>query len=426
MNSIASLTALEILDSRGWPTVKTTCTLADGTRASASIPSGRSTGAAEACELRDGDPARYRGKGCRQAVDNVNTTLHEALKATAFASQRELDEALITIDGSPNKQRLGANALLSVSIAFARARAAQQNLPLHDYFARLVERQPGPPAHFPRLTINLFSGGRHAGKQVAIQDVLIVPSAARSIDESLVMMNDIYHAAADRTFAHYGMRLLTADEGGLAPPFEDSEAMLQAAVAAIESAGWQPGRDVHLALDIAASHFYRDGRYLLDEHRLPPPEMIENLSDWCRRYPIVSLEDGLAEDDWQHWPLLQQALGEKVLILGDDLLCTNPERIRRAIDSRACNGLLLKVNQIGTLSEAAAARSLAKAADWQVTISVRSGETEDDWAADLAVGWAADQFKNGSITQSERLAKYNRLLEIEAQRPMSIINWPLR
>jgi len=424
MNSIASLTALEILDSRGWPTIKTTCTLADGTRATASVPSGRSTGAAEACELRDGDPARYRGKGCRQAVANVNTVLHEALSATAFAGQQELDQALIDIDGSPNKQRLGANALLSVSIAFARAHAAQQGLPLYDYFSRLVEEPARQPTRFPRLTINLFSGGRHAGKQVAIQDVLIVPSAAQSIDESLVMMSGIYHAAADQTYARYGMRLLTADEGGLAPPFENSETMLQAAVAAIESAGWQPGRDAHLALDVAASHFYRDGRYLLDDRQLSPVEMIDHLNGWCRRYPVVSLEDGLSEDDWQYWPLLQQTLGETVLILGDDLLCTNPERIRRAIDSRACNGLLLKVNQIGTLTEAAAARALARAAGWQVTISVRSGETEDDWAADLAVGWAADQFKNGSVTQSERLAKYNRLLEIEAQRPLPITTWP--
>lgn len=424
MNSIVSLSALEILDSRGWPTIKTTCTLADGTRAAASIPSGRSTGAAEACELRDGDLARYRGRGCRQAVASVNTTLHEALRGTAFASQQELDQALIDLDGSANKQRLGANALLSVSIAFARAHAARRQQPLYDYFSRLLPEEAVQPTYFPRLTINLFSGGRHAGKQVAIQDVLIVPSAAQSIDESLVMMNAIYHAAADQIFSRYGMRLLTADEGGLAPPFEHSEAMLQAAVDAIESAGWQPGHDVHLALDIAASHFYRDDRYLLDDRQLSPVAMIDHLSDWCRRYPIVSLEDGLAEDDWHHWPLLQQALGDNVLILGDDLLCTNPERIRRAIDSKSCNGLLLKVNQIGTLTEAAAARTLAKAAGWQVTISVRSGETEDDWAADLAVGWQADQFKNGSVTQSERLAKYNRLLEIEAELPLPVNSWP--
>ncbi|MBE0583874.1 MAG: phosphopyruvate hydratase, partial [Desulfofustis sp.] len=268
MNSIASLTALEILDSRGWPTIKTTCTLSDGTRAAASIPSGRSTGAAEACELRDGDPARYRGKGCRQAVANVNTVLHQAVRGRSFAGQHELDQALVDLDGSVNKQRLGANALLSVSIAYARARAAQQNLPLFNHFSRLIEDQVDQPARFPRLTINLFSGGRHAGKQVAIQDVLIVPSAARSIDESLVMMNAIYHAAADQTYARYGMRLLTADEGGLAPPFENSETMLQAAVAAIEAAGLQPGRDAHLALDVAASHFYRDGRYQLDGRSL--------------------------------------------------------------------------------------------------------------------------------------------------------------
>lgn len=422
MSDIASLSALEILDSRGWPTIKTTCTLAGGAHASASVPSGRSTGSAEACELRDGDPARYRGKGCRRAVANVNGELRAALAGSSFDNQQDLDQALIEIDGTANKRRLGANALLSVSIAFARAQAAERGLPLYDHLARLVQ---GKPAVFPRLTINLFSGGRHAGEQVAIQDVLIVPSAARSIDESLVMMNGIYQAAADRVYKRYGMRLLTADEGGLAPPFESSEAMLQAAVSAIEDAGFTAGRDVHLALDIAASHFYRDGRYLLDGRTLNASEMIAHLTGWCERYPIVSLEDGLFEDDWHYWPQLQRSLGDRVLILGDDLLCTNPERIRRAVNCGACNGLLLKVNQIGTLTEAAAAQALAREAGWQVTISVRSGETEDDWAADLAVGWSADQFKNGSVTQSERLAKYNRLLEIEAGSPLPVASWPL-
>lgn len=421
MSEIHSLYGLEILDSRGWPTIKTTCTLSSGAYASASIPSGRSTGTAEAWELRDGDQARYRGRGCRQAADNVNTIINQALRGRNITSQQDLDQALCELDGSPNKHRLGANAILAVSIAFARAQARERGISLYRHFSELLEE---PVTHFPRLTINLFSGGRHAGRQVAIQDVLIVPSGASSLDESLVTMSNIYQTAADQTYETYGMRLLTADEGGLAPPFESSDVMLEAAVAAIEGAGYRPGEDVHLAIDVASSHFYRDGQYELDQQRLQPGEMIEHLCRWRSRYPIVSLEDGLAEDDWHHWPHLCEALGSTTLILGDDLLCTNPERIVRAINSGACNGLLLKVNQIGTLSEAITAHRLARQAGWQVTVSVRSGETEDDWAADLAVGWSADQFKNGSITQSERLAKYNRLLEIEVGERLPIRPWP--
>ena len=262
------------------------------------------------------------------------------------------------------------------------------------------------------------------GKQIPIQDVLIVPASPESIDQSLVMMNNIYQAAAEIGLQRYGMRLLTADEGGLAPPFPNAEAMLEAAVTAIDNAGYQPGRDAHLALDVASSHFYRDGSYYLDETPISSSMMIERLEAWCSSYPIVSIEDGLSEDDWDYWPHLQEALGSRILVLGDDLLCTNPERIKRAVAARACNALLLKVNQIGTLSEAARAYGMARDAGWMVTISVRSGETEDDWAADLAVGWSGDQFKNGSITQSERLAKYNRLLEIENLTPMKIATWP--
>lgn len=422
MSKIKTLQALEILDSRGWPTLKTTCTLAGGARASASVPSGRSTGAAEALELRDGDPGRYRGKGCLQAVANVNNIIQPQIAGMEFSAQQELDDTLVALDGTDNKRQLGANALLSVSIAFARAAALERSQPLYNYFSEMLGRRPGA---FPRLTINLFSGGRHAGQQVAVQDILIVPSSPATINESLVMMNNIYNTAAEFIYQQYGMRLLTADEGGLAPPFEDTETMLEAAVSAIEKAGYIPGRDAHLALDVAASHFYRDGYYEIDNMSLTGSQMIDRLTGWCRQYPIVSLEDGLAEDDWQNWTELQKSLGDKLLVLGDDLLCTNPARIKRAVACEACNGLLLKVNQIGTLSEAALSYKLAKAAGWQVTISVRSGETEDDWAADLCLGWSADQFKNGSVTQSERLAKYNRLLEIEEENKLPIVPWPL-
>ena len=423
MSTIKDLKSIEIIDSRGRPTIKTTCTLDNNISASASVPSGRSTGAAEALELRDNDPARYQGRGCLKAAHNVNSTIKQHLLNRTFECQEELDTALIKHDGTSNKSNLGANALLSVSISFARARAKEMEMPLYQAFSLLVKEEVKA---FPRLTINLFSGGRHAGKQVAIQDVLVVPSSPKTIDASLVMMADIYQAAAELAGRNYGMRLLTADEGGLAPPFENAETMLGTAVEAIRTGGYIPGEDAHIALDIAASHFYSAGKYHLDTLSLDSKEMIKHLAGWCDTYPIVSIEDGLYEDDWHYWPELQKELGDRILVLGDDLLCTNPERIQRAIDNRACNALLLKVNQIGTLTEAATAYKLAKKAGWKVTISVRSGETEDDWAADLALGWSGDQFKNGSITQSERLAKYNRLLEIESVNPLPLVRWPNR
>jgi enolase len=307
---------------------------------------------------------------------------------------------------------LGSNAVLAVSLAFARGLARERHTPLHIYFASLLGQERKA---LPRLTINLLSGGKHAGGQVAIQDVLMVPVSSTSINESLVMAYDVYQATAALVERRYGMRLLTADEGGLAPPCESAEAMIQTAVEAIESAGYRPGSDVALAIDVAASHFYSDGRYHLDGQALSSEEMIARVHDWVRRFPIVSVEDALAEDDWEYWAKLRGAIEKKARVVGDDLLCTNPARIRRAIDTKACNTLLLKVNQIGTVSEALTALRMARSAGWQVTASARSGETEDDWLADLAVGWSADQIKVGSITQSERLAKYNRLLAIEAE-----------
>jgi enolase len=331
------------------------------------------------------------------------------LHGQPIADQAELDELLIALDGTPNKARLGANALLATSLAFARACAAEQELPLYAYFAGLVGRTP---QSLPRMTINLWSGGKHAGGQVPIQDVLLVPLAP-TIDAGLADTFAVYQAAAELTRDKYGARPLRADEGGLAPPFASAEAMLADAVTSIERAGLTPGRDVALAVDVAASHFYAHGRYQLGDEALDAQAMIARLDAWVGHYPVISVEDGLAENDWANWPLLGQTLASRALVLGDDLLCTNPKRIRRAVQARAANALLLKVNQIGTLSEAAEAWHLARAAGWAVTVSARSGETEDDWLADLAVAWG-DQIKVGSITQSERLAKYNRLLAIEA------------
>jgi enolase len=423
MPKIESLSGREILDSRGRPTVLATCNLQGGISASASVPSGASTGTAEAFELRDGDVKRYQGLGCRQAVANIGGELHRLLSGRALADQAELDRAMIALDGTPTKSRIGANAILAVSVAFARANALSCGLPLYQHFAEMLG---GTASTLPRLTINLFSGGKHAGQQVSIQDVLIIPMSARTIDEALVAASDVYQAAAELVFRKYGMRLLTADEGGLAPPCKSAEEMVGLAVEAIEKAGYSTGKDVALGIDVASTHFYVDDHYELDGKTLDSAEMIGTISQWLDRYPILSVEDGLAEDDWENWPKLRQAIAGRALTLGDDLLCTNPKRIRRAIGMGACDALLLKVNQIGTLTEAVEAHQQAREAGWSITLSVRSGETEDNWAADLAVGWRADQFKNGSIRQSERLAKYNRLLEIEEVTRWALVPWPGR
>lgn len=420
MPVISELSAIEILDSRGKPTVKATCVVDGGVAASASVPSGASTGRAEAAELRDGDPARYRGLGCRNAVANINGVMADAVRGQRFDHQERLDAALTSLDRTPDKSRLGANAILAVSLAFARAHAAAHRQPLYTHFANMIGQ---PLRTLPRMTINLFSGGKHAGGQMPVQDILVVPTAG-SIDEGLADVYAVYQAAAELTQKKYGMRALTADEGGLAPPFPSVEAALDDAVAAIEASG-VPSARMRLAVDVASTHFYRDGRYVLGTESLTPEQMIERLARWVERYPIASVEDGLAEDDWANWPRLRERIGRgDRLVLGDDFLCTNPGRIRRAADARAANALLLKVNQIGTLTEAAEALKLAREAGWRVTVSARSGETEDSWLADLAVGWAGDQIKVGSITQSERLAKYNRLLEIEAETNLPVVRWP--
>ena len=423
MPQIEQLSGREILDSRGRPTVLATCILKGGIRASASVPSGASTGTAEAFELRDGDANRYQGLGCRRAAANIGGELQAALAGRLFKDQGELDRAMIALDGTPTKSRIGANAILAVSVAFARAYAVDCGIPLYQHFAQMMG---APASRLPRLTINLFSGGKHAGQQVSVQDVLIIPMSAQTIDETLVCASNVYQAAAELILRKYGMRLLTADEGGLAPPCRTAEEMLGLAVEAIEAAGYGPGKDVLLGVDVAASHFYEDNLYKKDGNILDSAGMIQTIAKWLDEYPILSLEDGLAEDDWENWPELRRAIDGRALTLGDDLLCTNPVRIRRAAKTSACDALLLKVNQIGTLTEAIEACKLARTAGWSITLSVRSGETEDNWAADLAVGWRANQFKNGSIRQSERLAKYNRLLEIEESTHWPLADWPHR
>ena len=409
MAKVKSVSAIEILDSRGRPTLYVTCTLSDGAIGRASVPSGASTGHAEALELRDNDPNRYDGLGCLQAVNHVNNEINQAISRKSFEAQSQLDHALIELDGTPNKSRLGANATLGVSLAFCRAQAMQRGIELYQHFAAISEQSP----RLPRPMINLFSGGKHGGQQTAIQDVQVVVPDAETMQRTLEVVTDVYRAAATRIFEKYEMRLLTADEGGLAPPFQSSVEMFEEAIVSIEQAGYRPGEDVVLTVDVAASHFYDANQYHIDGDILDSAAMVDCISEWCQNFPIISIEDGLAESDWAAWQSLCAAIGSDNMVLGDDLLCTNPQRIQRAITEHSANSLLLKVNQIGTLTEALEAYGIARNAGWKVVVSARSGETEDDWLADLATGIDGDYIKVGSITQSERLAKYNRLLVLE-------------
>lgn len=404
---VESVRALEILDSRGRPTVLASVKV-NGHDASASVPSGASTGSAEAIELRDGELHRYAGLGCQKAVAHVSHDIARMLIGRSFPNQAALDTQLIELDGTTDKSRLGANAILSVSIAFARACAFAQSVSLFRHLASIAGTSPA----LPQLTVNLFSGGKHAGAQVPIQDVLLVPAAATPIPIALEQIVAVVRSAQALLHSKYNERPLKADEGGLAPPFRSIEQMFDDAVTCIEHAGFSPGKELSLAVDVASSHFYSNRRYQIEDRELTSSEMVKRVKSWVDNWPITSIEDGLADSDWENWPLLKQAISPAAMVLGDDLLCTNPMRIRRAIRDQCCDALLLKVNQIGTLTEAAESLRLARDVGWRVTVSARSGETEDDWLADLATGWAADQIKVGSVQQSERLAKYNRLLRI--------------
>lgn len=423
MPVIRSLTAQEILDSRGRPTISVCCELQSGASACASVPSGASTGSAEALELRDGDPRRYRGLGCRKAVANVEGAIAAALVDREVDSQAALDRLLIDLDGTSNKSNLGANAILGVSLAFARAEAAERGVPLYRHFADVLD--PSQSLDWlPRPTINLFSGGKHAGGQVEIQDVLLVANGAATVDEALAMTWGVYQTAAELVTRRYGERPLKADEGGLAPSAGSIEELFDLALDAIVESGFRPGTDLSLCIDVAASHFVNGGGYTIGDVWISPQALVERVDGWVERYPIVSVEDGLSEDDWTFWPDLFQAISDKAIVLGDDLLTTNPARIQRAIESGSANALLLKVNQIGTLSEAADAARLARTAGWNIVVSARSGETEDTWLSDLAVGFQAEALKVGSVTQSERLAKWNRLLAIERETGLPLTPWP--
>jgi enolase 1/2/3 len=403
--------AREVLDSRGRPTVEAEVRLDGGIVGRASVPSGASTGAAEACELRDGDADWYDGLGAKRAVANVIEVIGPAIMGSDPADQRALDQRLIHLDGTANKSRLGANAILAVSLAAGRAGALTKGIPLYQYVASLCDCVP----QMPLPMTNMISGGMHAGGNLDIQDVLIIPNGVTDYRTQLEWIVRVYRRLgkllAEARYEGY----LVGDEGGYGPRLKSNGEALEFVVRAIEAADLRPGEQVTIALDIAASHFYRGGGYQLAAERgakLTSSQMIDRLEAWTREFPIASIEDGLAESDWEGWKELTARLGPKVKLVGDDLFATNERLLRRGIEEQVANAVLIKVNQIGTLSETLRTMTLAKDHGYTTIASARSGETEDDFLADLAVGTAADYIKIGSIVRSERLAKYNRLLRI--------------
>ena len=407
---IAAVTALEVLDSRGNPTVEVEMRLEDGSRGRAIVPSGASTGTHEAHELRDGDPKRYGGRGVLDAVANVNGEIADAVIGQHASDQQGLDRLMAALDGTANKSRLGANALLGVSLAAAHAMAASRGQPLYASLG-------GPTANLlPCPMFNVLNGGRHATRSTDFQEFMLAPIGRPTFAEALRAGSEVYQALKKLLDAR-GLSTNVGDEGGFAPSLENNVAAVELLVQAIEAAGYRPGLDVAIALDPASSEIYHDGRYeLASEGRsLTSAEMVDLWAEWCERYPIVSIEDGLAEDDWEGWQLLTRRLGDKVQIVGDDLLVTNLEFLERAIETEAANAILVKVNQIGTLSEAIAATQRAMGVGWGAMTSHRSGETEDTTIADLAVALGTGQLKSGAPARGERTAKFNRLLRIEAE-----------
>jgi len=410
---IESITAREVLDSRGNPTLEAEVRLKDGARGRAIVPSGASTGVHEALELRDGDPQRYLGKGVLSAVEHVRTLIAEQLKGREAADQAGIDQALLELDGTPNKSRLGANAILGVSLAVAKAAAASKSLPLYRYLggdsARLL----------PVPMLNILNGGAHTGWQSTdAQEFMVMPLGAPSFAEGLRWGAEVYHALR-AVLKRKGYTTLVGDEGGYAPALKANAEAVEVILEAIAAAGFKAGEQISLALDPAASEFYQaeQGRYLLrtEGKELSSEQLVDFWASWVDQYPIVSIEDGLAQDDWQGWIMLQARLGDRLQLVGDDLLVTNPERVRRAIADRACNALLVKLNQIGTLTETLEAVRLCREAGWRAVASHRSGETEDTTLADLVVALNLGQIKTGAPARSDRVAKYNQLLRIEEE-----------
>lgn len=405
---ITEVYAREILDSRGNPTVEVEVCLEDGSIGRAAVPSGASTGVHEAVELRDGDKTRYLGKGVTKAVDNVNDVIAEALIGLEATRQVEVDEMLIRLDGTPNKGKLGANAILGVSMAVAKAAAASVGLPLYLYLGGVAAQE------LPVPMMNILNGGQHADNNVDIQEFMIMPVGATSFSEALRMNAEIYHGLKALLNAK-GLGTGLGDEGGFAPNLKSNEEAIEVILEAVKKAGYKPGEDIMIALDVAASEFYKDGKYQMEGEGLVKTsnQMVDYLAALCAKYPIVSIEDGLAEDDWKGWKALTKKLGDKVQLVGDDLFVTNEQRLLEGIKNATANAILIKVNQIGTLTETFNAIETAKRAGYTCIISHRSGETEDTTLADIAVAVNAGQIKTGAPARTDRVAKYNQLLRIE-------------
>ena len=410
MAAIADIIAREILDSRGTPTIEVDVVLDDGTMGRAAVPSGASTGIHEAVELRDGDPSRFGGKGVRKAVSHVEGEIFDAIAGMDPAEQILIDDTLIDLDGTPNKSRLGANALLAVSLATAKAAASAHGMPLWRYLGGSHART------LPVPMMNIVNGGKHADNPIDIQEFMIQPLAASSIADAVRMGAEVF-GALKKLLAEAGHNTNVGDEGGFAPNLKSADAALSFITRAIEKAGYRPGDEIALALDCAASEFFQDGRYHLagEGKTLDAAGMTAYLEDLMARYPITSIEDPFAEDDWAGWKHGSDALGKHVQLVGDDLFVTNPERLRRGIRDGICNAILVKLNQIGTLTETLETIEIAQRAGYGAVISHRSGETEDASIADLAVATNAGQIKTGSLSRSDRLAKYNQLIRIEAE-----------
>jgi len=408
MSAIVDIIGREVIDSRGNPTVECDVLLESGVMGRAAVPSGASTGSREAIELRDGDKSRYFGKGVLKACENINTEISEAIMGLDANEQAFLDRTLIDLDGTDNKARLGANATLAVSMAVAKAAAEESGLPLYRYFGGSAAMQ------MPVPMMNVINGGAHADNNLDLQEFMIIPVGAPSFREAIRYGAEVFHTL--KKILH-DKKLTTAvgDEGGFAPSVENHEAAIKLILQAIEQAGYEPGTQIALGLDCAASEFYKDGRYQLDGEglSLSSADFTNLLATWCDKYPIISIEDGMAENDWDGWATLTSALGKKVQLVGDDLFVTNTKILREGIQKNIANSILIKINQIGTLTETFAAIEMAKRAGYTAVISHRSGETEDATIADIAVGTNALQIKTGSMSRSDRMAKYNQLLRIE-------------
>lgn len=408
MSAIVDIVGREVLDSRGNPTVECDVLLESGTMGRAAVPSGASTGSREAIELRDGDPKRYLGKGVLKAVEHINTEISEAVLGLDASEQNFLDKTLIDLDGTENKSRLGANAMLAVSMAVARAAAEESGLPLYRYFGGMNGCQ------LPVPMMNVVNGGAHANNNLDLQELMIIPVGAPSFREAVRYGAEVFHALK-KIIHDKGMSVAVGDEGGFAPNVENHEAAIQMILQAIEKAGYTPGEQIALGLDCASSEFFKDGIYDLsaEGQRLSASDWAGVLESWVGKYPIISIEDGMAEGDWDGWKLLTERLGRKVQLVGDDLFVTNTKILKEGIEKNIANSILIKINQIGTLTETFAAIEMAKRANYTAVISHRSGETEDSTISDIAVGTNAGQIKTGSLSRSDRMAKYNQLLRIE-------------